>query len=56
MVDYKKEWKANFYTETNEIEIVSDNITAEIYFENIGQLADLIKTSPRLAKALKELI
>ena len=56
MADYKKGWKANFYTETNEIEIISDNITAEMYFANKYELADLINSSPRLASELKELL
>lgn len=56
MADYKEGWKATFYTDTDEIEIMSDTMRAEMYFDNIGQLADLIKTSPRLAKTLKELL
>ena len=57
MVDYKKGMKALFYTETNEIEIVDDNTPkCYFYFNNKYQLADLINSSPRLAKELKELL
>lgn len=52
---YKKGMKAAYYTETNEIEFTTeDKIGALFYFESIEELTELIKTSPRLAKALKE--
>lgn len=56
MVDYNKDMKAIFYTQTDEIEILDKNIRALMYFKNIHELADLINTSPRLVKALKPLL
>jgi len=54
---YEEGMKAIFYTETNEIEIVKDDTPrCYFYFENKYQLADLINSSPRLAKELKELL
>ena len=57
MGDYKKGMKAIFYTETDEIEFMSeDKIIANMYFKNIDELVELIRTSPRLAEALREAI
>ncbi len=56
-MDYKKGMKAIFYTETDEIEFMSEDMArAHMYFRDIGELVELIKTSPRLAEALKEAI
>ncbi len=57
MADYKKGMKAIFYTETDEIEVIDENdVKALFYFHNKYELAELINSSPRLAKELKELL
>lgn len=57
MCDYKKGMKLVYY-ESRELEIIDSEspVFAEMYFRNIYELAELIKTSPEAAKKLKELI
>jgi hypothetical protein len=44
--------KINYYTETNEIEIVKGDDYL-VYFENLDEFVAFIKTSPRLYEELK---
>lgn len=53
MVDYNKRMQTVFYTETKEIEILERRegetgykYPAVLYFRNVGELIDLLKTSP----------
>ena len=49
--------KIVYYTDSNEIEIMTESLgdtKFEMYFENLNEFVDLIKTSPRLVEALKE--
>ena len=50
--DYTTEMKINYYTEANDIEIVKKDKYL-IYFEDIDEFVDLLRTSPRLCKELK---
>lgn len=55
--NYKKGMKIVEYTESKEIEIISEDMSKwYFYFQNVSELAELIKTSPKLAKKLKELL
>ena len=56
MADYTEDMKMTYYTETDEIEIVDEGVYAHMYFKNIRELANLINSSPRLAKELKPLL
>ena len=56
MADYTEDMKMTYYTETDEIEIVDEGVYAHMYFKNIRELANLINSSPRLAKELKGLL
>jgi GTP:adenosylcobinamide-phosphate guanylyltransferase len=53
--------KITFYTESKEIEIINTNEegnfeTCKMYFKDVSQLVELLKSSPELAKQLKELL
>lgn len=52
---YNKDLKIVYY-ESREIEILDKEQRPQFYFENIYQLADLIKTSPELSEKLKNLL
>lgn len=55
MVDYNENMKLVWY-KSEEIEVVEeikDNKSYHLYFHNIYDLVDLIKTNPKLAKELK---
>ena len=58
MTENKNTRKIVYYTETDELEIMMEdgigNTKYEMYFESINEFIDLIKTSPRLVKVLKE--
>ena len=45
--------KIVYYTESNEIEIMTDT-KYEMLFKNLNEFVDMIKTSPRLVAVLKE--
>jgi hypothetical protein len=67
-IEYNKNMKFVWYTESKEIEIVESIFHFDeskalreskqfvFYFRNINELAQLIKSNPKLAKELKELI
>ena len=58
MTENKKTRKIVYYTETDELEIMTEdeigNTKYEMYFESFNKFLDVIKTSPRLVKTLKE--
>ena len=59
MVDYTKDMKLVYYTETKDIEIYSGDLKDRkfyFYFRDKYELAELLKSNPILLKELKVLI
>jgi hypothetical protein len=62
--EYNENMRVIWYSETKDIEIVEEtikkdeqkNIDYMIYFHNIYEFAELIKTNPEFQEKLKELI
>ena len=58
MIINKTGRKIVYYTESDELEIMTEdkmgNTKYEMYFESFNKFLDVIKTSPRLVKILKE--
>ena len=59
VVEYNKDMKLIYYSETKDIEIATGDFPDQkwcFYFKNKYELADLLKSNPKLLKELKELI